>query len=62
MKTAKVSRRVILGVHVSLWRYGPNEWSYTIFGPTFTQEMLMRRKTYYECLRDVKQLIQLYHQ
>jgi hypothetical protein len=61
MQTAKVSRRVFKGVHYSLWCYGPNQWSYTIFGPTFTQEMIVRRKTYRECIRDVKQLITMYH-
>jgi hypothetical protein len=57
----KRSRRVIYGVHVTFFKYGPNQWSYTIYGPTFTQEMMMRRKSYLECLRDVKQLITMYH-
>jgi hypothetical protein len=62
MKMTKLSRRVIMGVHVTFFKYGRHEWSYTIYGPRETQEMIARRKPYLECLRDVKQLIKLYHQ
>lgn len=61
MATAQVKRIRIDGVHVSMWRYGSKEWSFTIFGPRETQELLVKRMDYWKAYRTAKLMINLYH-
>lgn len=56
-----IRRTKILGVHVSFFRYGPHQWSFTIYGKEQTQELIVRRYPYWKCRRLAKLNIELYH-
>lgn len=56
-----IRRTKILGVHVSFFRYGPKQWSYTIYGEKFTQSDYVNLFTYQDCRRQAKNNIKMYH-